>query len=82
MRRGRRSLESISYCYKSKATWGGIGTGLSNRLQKLQNRAVGVIVGANWYVRSYQIISDLNWASLADRRTNGNSFVQNSERNE
>ena len=65
MWRGRRSLATV---YKSKAAWGGIGTGLSNRLQKLQNRAVGVIVGANWYVRSYQILSDLNWASLADRR--------------
>lgn len=51
MWRGRRSLESISYCfynYKSKAAWGGIGTGFSNRLQNLQNRAIGIIVGANW----------------------------------
>ena len=54
------------YC---SAVWGGIDTGLNNKLQKLQNRAARIIVRANWDVRSYQIVSDLNWTSLADRRT-------------
>ena len=59
-------LPHLDYCY---AVWGGIVTDLSNKLQKLQNRAAGIIVGGNWDVRSYQILSDLNWTSLADRRT-------------
>ena len=57
------------YC---SAAWGGIGTGLSNKLEKLQNRAAArIIAGADWDVRSDSsyIHSDLNWTSLPDRRS-------------
>ena len=57
-------LPQLDYC---SAAWGGTGTGLSNKLEKLQIRAPRIIVGADWDVRSSFILSDLNWTSLADR---------------
>ena len=59
-------LAHLDYC---SAVWGGIGAGLSKKLEKLQNRAARIITGANWDVRCSQILSDLNWTSLADRKT-------------
>ena len=59
-------LPHLDYC---SAVWGSIGPGLSQKLQKLQNRAARIITGADWDVRSAQILQDLNWISLADRRT-------------
>ena len=48
--------------------WGCIGNGLSQKLEKLQNRAARIITGSGWDVRSAQILRALNWESLADRR--------------
>ena len=58
-------LPHLDYC---SVVWGGIGVGLSNKLKKLQNRAARIITGADWDVRSSQILSGLNWTSHADRR--------------
>ena len=46
--------------------WGCIGNGLSQNLEKLQNRAARIIAG--WDVRSAQILRALKWESLADGR--------------
>ena len=46
---------------------GNIGAGLSQRLEKLQNRATN---GTGWDVTSPQILHDFNWMSLTDRQTN------------
>ena len=59
-------LPHLDYC---SAVWGCIGNGLSQKLQKLQNRAARIITGSGWDVRSaVQILRVLNWESLADRR--------------
>ena len=42
-------LPHFDYC---SALLGGIGAGLSNKLEKLQNRATRIITGADWDVRS------------------------------
>ena len=58
-------LPHLDYC---SAVWGCIGNGLSQKLEKLQNRAARIITGSGWDVRSAQILRALNWKSLADRR--------------
>lgn len=58
-------LPHLDYC---SAVWGCIGNGLSQKLQKLQNRAARIITGSGWDIRSVQILRVLNWESLADRR--------------
>ena len=56
-------LPHLDYC---STVWGCIGNDLSQKLQKLQNRAARIITGSNWSVRSAQI--SLKRKSLADRR--------------
>ena len=51
------------------AVWGCIGNGLSQKLEKLQNRAARIITGSGWDARSAQILRALKWESLADRRS-------------
>ena len=58
-------LPNLDYC---SAVWGCIGNGLSQKLEKLQNRAARIVTGSGWDVRSAQILRALNWESLADRR--------------
>ena len=58
-------LPHLDYC---SAVWGCIGNGLSQKLEKLQNRAARIVTGSGWDVRSAQILCALNWKSLADRR--------------
>ena len=71
-------LPHLDYC---NVVWGNISAGLGQKLEKLQNRAAGIITGTGWDVRSPQILRDLNWMSLADRRANQlkKVNVQNSE---
>ena len=59
-------LPHLDYC---SAVWGCIGSGLSQKLEKLQNRAARIITGSGWDVRSAQILCALKWESLADRRS-------------
>ena len=49
----------LDYC---SAMWGCIGNGVSQKLEKLQNRAARIITGSGWDVRSA-----LKWESLAHR---------------
>jgi len=59
-------LPNLDYC---STVWGNIGKGLTTNLQKLQNRAARVITGADYSVRSTQILQNLNWLSLEERRS-------------
>ena len=59
-------LPHLDYC---SAVWGCIGSGLSQKLEKLQNRAARIITGSGWDVRSAQILCALKWENLADRRS-------------
>ena len=46
-----------------------MGNGLSQKLEKLQNRAARIITGSSWDARSAPILHALNykWNSLSDR---------------
>ncbi len=56
-----------------------VGTTLSDRLQKLQNRAARAIVGRkNEHGQSELALNELNWKPLSERRTqfvHGKSYV-------
>jgi len=58
-------LPHLHYC---SAVRGCIGNGLSQKLEKLQNRAARIITGSGWDVRSVQFLRVLNWESLDDSR--------------
>ena len=47
---------------------GNLGKGLAQKLQKLQNRAARIITGSDYTIRSSEILSDLNWSTLEQRR--------------
>ena len=60
-------LPDLDYC----STAGGeryIGNGLSQKLEKLQNRAACIITGSGWDARSLQTLRVVKWESLTDRR--------------
>ena len=46
-------LPDLDYC---SAVWGYIGNGLSQKLEKLQNRAACITTGSGWDVRSLQTL--------------------------
>ena len=48
--------------------WDGIGEGLANKLQKLQNHAARIIIGAHYMTPSKEVLSKLGWAPLEERR--------------
>ena len=54
----------LDYC---SPVWGSMTKGLSHKIQKLQNRAARIITYSN-YVRSKDILSNLGWKDLAERR--------------
>ena len=58
-------LPHFDYC---SAVWGCIGNGLSQKFEKLQNRAARIITGSSRDARSAPILHTLKWNSLADRR--------------
>ena len=55
----------FSYCC---LVWDGINETLSNKLQRLQNRAARVITGLPYSVRSKEIRKQLGWSSLLEMR--------------
>ena len=65
-------LPHLDYC---SAVWGCIGNGLSQKLEKLQNRAARIITGSSWHARSAPILHALKWNSLADRRAKQLKFL-------
>ena len=48
--------------------WDGFNKTLAQRLQRLQNRAARIITRSSHDVRSADILKDLNWANLEQRR--------------
>lgn len=55
----------LDYC---SSVWASMGKVLSNKVQKLQNRAARIITHSNYDIRSKDILSDLGWKDLTERR--------------
>ena len=58
-------LAYFDYCTE---VWGSLGKFLSDRLQKLQNRAARIITFSGYEHRSTDILNDLGWETLEQRR--------------
>ena len=58
-------LPHFDYC---SSVWGNLEKGLAQKLQKLQNRAARIITRSDYTIRSREILSDLNWSTLEQRR--------------
>ena len=58
-------LPYFDYCSE---VWGSLGKCLSDRLQKLQNRAARVITFSGYEHRSTDLFNDLGWETLEQRR--------------
>ena len=58
-------LAYFDYCTE---VWGSLGKCLSDRLQKLQNRAARIITFSGYEHRSTDILNDLGWETLEQRR--------------
>ena len=56
----------FDYCSE---VWGCMGKGLCDRLQRLQNRAGRIITFSDYNRRSVDILRDLRWDSLEQRRS-------------
>ena len=48
--------------------WGNIGKGLSDKIQKLQNRAARILTFSNYETRSSILLEELGWESLENKR--------------
>ena len=55
----------FDYC---SVVWGSCGKVLSNKLQKLQNRAARVLTFSNYDADAHQLLRKLNWDNLETRR--------------
>jgi hypothetical protein len=55
----------FDYC---SPLWDNCGIGLKDRLQKYQNRAARAITGATYDIRSSELLDNLNWKPLEERR--------------
>ena len=56
----------FDYCSE---VWGCMGKGLCDRLQRLQNRAGRIITFSDYNTRSADILQDLGWDTLEQRRS-------------
>ena len=59
-------LPYLDYCSE---VWGCMGKSQCDRLQKLQNRAGRIITFSDYNTRSADILQDLGWDSLEERRS-------------
>ena len=55
----------FDYC---SPLWDNCGLGLQDKLQRFQNRAARVITGADYDVRSVEVLNTLGWETLVNRR--------------
>ena len=62
----------LDYC---SSLWDGLSNQLSDKLQKLQNRAVRVIAKANYETSSNVLLEMLKWNSLSGRRKKQKAVV-------
>ena len=60
----------FDYC---DVVWDNVSCSSAIRLQKLQNRAIGVITEQGYEIRSNEIKKQLNWKSLAEYRREHNT---------
>ena len=58
-------LPYFDYC---DIVWAGLNKGLSERIDKLYNRAARIITQSNWETRSVDILKMLQWDTLGVRR--------------
>ena len=56
----------FDYCPE---VWGCMGKGLCDRLQRLQNRAGRIITFSDYNTRSAEILQDLRWDTVEQRRS-------------
>ena len=70
-------LETLLIAYKTSVqpyfeycsqVWGGLGSTLSDKLQRLQNRAIRIITKCGYDVRSHILLQNLNLKNLEIRR--------------
>ena len=55
----------FNYC---STVWGNIGKGLSDKIQKLQNRAARILTFSNYETRSSILLDELGWERLENKR--------------
>lgn len=58
-------LPYLDYCC---LVWDSASNYLLDKLQKMQNRAARIITGSSYEVRSSELLNDLNWQTLRERR--------------
>ena len=54
---------------KLNAVWGNCRRGLSDKLQKLQNKAARVVTFSNYNTQSSELLDELMWHNLEIRRS-------------
>ena len=64
-----KMYEGLVGPYFCSEFWGCMGTGLCDRLQRLQNRAGRNITFSDYSTRSADILQDLGWDTLEQRRS-------------
>ena len=62
-----QTLVQPYFDYRSQV-WGGLGTTLCNKLQRLQNRAVLIIAKSGYEIRSKNLLNQLGLSNLEERR--------------
>ena len=55
----------FNYC---STVWGNIGKGLSDKIQKLQNRPARILTFSNYETRSGVLLDELGWERLENKR--------------
>ena len=58
-------LPYLDYC---SSVWGSMGKDLTPKVQNLQNRVARIITHSNYDTRSKDILNNLGWKDLAERR--------------
>ena len=65
-------LPDFDYC---DVVWAGLNKGLSDRIDKLYNRAARIITQSDWETRSVDILKMLQWDTLGVRRHQHSAIV-------
>ena len=59
---------AVPYFIYCSTVWGNIGKGLSDKIQKLQNRAARILTFSNYETRSSVLLDGLGWERLENKR--------------
>ena len=62
----------FNYC---SPLWDNCGIGLKDKLQKFQNRAARVIIGSTYDIRSIDVLNQLGWKTLEQKRNYTKSML-------